>query len=159
MNYIDFDKLSAISVEEFNAARPYPHINPPGLLTDAGFRLLLDNMPSLDLFEQSFGYERRAGQAPHDRYSLEYTPETPVPTPWKEFIDELCSDAYRNEIARLLDAHKPEFRFHWHYTPRGADVSPYLPSEMILTYGIWSLWEWVFMTRFIFTNPGNALIL
>jgi hypothetical protein len=129
MNYIDFDRLSAISVKEFNAARPYPHINPPGLLTDAGYRLLLDNMPSLDLFEQSFGYERRAGQAPHDRYSLEYTPETPVPTPWKEFIDELCSDAYRNEIARLLDAHKPEFRFHWHYTPRGADVSPHCDAR------------------------------
>jgi hypothetical protein len=129
MTYIDFDKLSAITAEEFNAARPYPHINPHGLLTEEGYRRLLDNMPPLELFEQSFGYERRAGQAPHDRFSLEYTPETPVPAPWKAFIDELCSDAYRNEIARLLDAKKPEFRFHWHYTPSGADVSPHCDAR------------------------------
>jgi hypothetical protein len=35
------------------------------------------------------------------------------------------SDPYRNEIARLLGAKKVEFRFHWHYTPSGCDVSPH----------------------------------
>jgi hypothetical protein len=129
MNYLDFDRLRAIGTEEFNAARPYPHSNPQGLLTAEGYRALLDNMPPLSSFEQKFGYERRAGQAPHDRYSLEYTPDTEVPAPWQAFIAELCSDAYRNEIARLLDARKPEFRFHWHYTPSGADVSPHCDAR------------------------------
>ena len=92
------------------------------MLTDSGFNDLLENMPPQEMFEQKFGDKRRAGQAPHDRYSLEYTRGMPVPKPWKEFIAELCSDAYRKEIERLLGANKAEFRFHWHYTPSGADV-------------------------------------
>ena len=75
------------------------------------------------------GKERRAGQAPHDRYSLEYTPGMPVPKPWQDFITELCSDGYRQEIQRLLGARKVEFRFHWHYTPSGADVSPHCDAR------------------------------
>ena len=52
-----------------------------------------------------------------------------VPGPWKTFIDELCSDAYRKEVQRLLGARKVEFRFHWHYTPVGADVSPHCDAR------------------------------
>lgn len=129
MSYIDWDKLEAISVEEFEAVKPYPYWNSEGLLTDAGFQKLLANMPDLSIFDTRFGEERLAGQEPHDRYSLEYTPETQVPRPWKEFIDELCSDRYRNNIERLLRAPKIEFRFHWHYTPSGCSVSPHTDSS------------------------------
>jgi len=129
VNYIDFDRLAQIDTAGFNATSPYPYVNPCGLLTEAGFQALLDNMPDVALFEQKFGYERKAGQAPHDRFSLEYTPDTVVPKPWQEFIAELCSDAYRSEISRLLGAKKPEFRFHWHYTPNAADVSPHCDSR------------------------------
>ncbi|MCB1842200.1 MAG: hypothetical protein KDI09_04490, partial [Halioglobus sp.] len=31
--------------------------------------------------------------------------------------------------ARLLGARKIEFRFHWHYTPSGADVSPHCDAR------------------------------
>ncbi|MEZ5569135.1 MAG: hypothetical protein R3E54_12450 [Halioglobus sp.] len=128
MKYLDIDTLRNLSREDFLAVKPYPYFNEP-VLTDAGYNELLANMPPLELFEQKFGYERRAGQAPHDRYSLEYAPGMPVPLPWQTFIGELCSDAYRGEIARLLGARKIEFRFHWHYTPSGADVSPHCDAR------------------------------
>ena len=128
MRYLDIDKLEAIDATEFRNTRPYPWINPQGLLTDEGFELLLDNMPDVSLFEKKFGYERIAGQKPHDRYSLEYAPDTPVPTPWKEFIQELCGDRYRNKLAELFGARKINMRFHWHYTPNGCSVSPHTDS-------------------------------
>ena len=106
MKYLDIEKLRSLTFEGFRAVKPYPYFNSKGMLTDSGFQDLLENMPPLDMFEQKFGYERRAGQAPHDRYSLEYTPGMPVPRPWQEFIGELCSDTYRKEIERLLGAKK-----------------------------------------------------
>lgn len=128
MQYLDFDKLEAIDAAEFHNTSPYPWINPQGLLTDEGFEQLLNNMPDVSLFEKKFGYERIAGQKPHDRYSLEYAPETPVPAPWKEFIGELCSDRYRSKLAELFHARKINLRFHWHYTPNGCSVSPHTDS-------------------------------
>lgn len=128
MKYIDIERLRAVTLDEFRAIKPYPYLNTP-MLTAEGYQELLANMPTMELFDQRFGDERRAGQAPHDRYSLEYTPDTNAPQPWKEFIGELCSDAYRNEIGRLLGARKPEFRFHWHYTPSGCDVSPHCDAR------------------------------
>jgi len=127
--YIDFDKLDSIDADSFLSRKPYPYADLLHLLTPEGYEALQQNMPDLPLFEQKFGYERRAGQQPHDRYSLEYTPDTPVPEPWREFIGELCSDAYRNAIARIFNTPKPEFRFHWHYAPRGCSVSPHCDAN------------------------------
>jgi hypothetical protein len=129
VKYLNIEKLRGLSRDEFLTFKPYPYFNSEGVLTESGFQDLLANMPPLDLFEQKFGYERRAGQAPHDRYSLEYAHGMVVPQPWKEFIDELRSDAYRKEMERLLGAKKVEFRFHWHYTPSGADVSPHCDAR------------------------------
>jgi len=129
MNYIDIEKLRSLSLEDFLATKPYPYFNTEGVLTESGFQDLLHNMPTMDMFEQKFGDERRAGQTPHDRYSLEYTPDMTVPAPWQEFIDELRGDAYRGEIQRLLGAKKVEFRCHWHYTPTGCDVSPHCDAR------------------------------
>ena len=128
MKYLNIEKLQSVGHGEFMAVSPYPYFNAP-MLTEEGFQELLDNMPDMALFEQKFGKQRRAGQTPHNRYSLEYEPGMPVPQPWREFIDELCSDDYRSEIERLLGANKAEFRFHWHYTPNGADVSPHCDSR------------------------------
>lgn len=128
MRFINFDKLEQITREDFEAIKPYPYANEKGLLTDEGFQALLDNMPDLSLFAQNVGKKRRAGQAPHDRYSLEYAPDTPVPQPWQAFIRELCSDRYRKNISRILGAGKIGFRFHWHYTPAGCWVSPHTDS-------------------------------
>lgn len=129
MKYLNIEKLRSLRLEDFLAIKPFPYFNSDGVLTESGFQNLLANMPPLEMFEQKFGYERRAGQAPHDRYSLEYKRGMSVPEPWQEFIGELCSDAYRGEIERLLGARKVEFRFHWHYTPNGADVSPHCDAR------------------------------
>ena len=128
MQYLDIDKLESIDPAAFRATKPYPWANPQGLITDEGYERLLANMPDLSLFEQKFGYERIAGQKPHDRYSLEYAPDTPVPKPWRDFIAELCSDPYRQHMARLFGARKINLRFHWHYTPNGCSVSPHTDS-------------------------------
>ena len=128
MQYMNFDKFKAIDPVAFRNTKPYPYINPQGLLTEEGYQALLDNMPDISLFEKKFGYERIAGQKPHDRYSLEYTSDTEVPRPWKEFIEELCSDDYRLTLARLYEARKINLRFHWHYTPNGCSVSPHTDS-------------------------------
>jgi hypothetical protein len=128
MQYINFEKLESITHDQFWATEPYPFANEQGMLTEEGFDALLHNMPDIDLFFHNVGKERRAGQTPHDRYSLEYTPDTNVPKPWQEFIGELCSDRYRNNICRLFGVKKIEFRFHWHYTPTGCWVSPHTDS-------------------------------
>jgi Rps23 Pro-64 3,4-dihydroxylase Tpa1-like proline 4-hydroxylase len=128
VNYLDFEKLENISRDDFWATRPYPYANKEGLLTPEGYQQLLENMPAMELFYLNVGKPRRAGQTPHDRYSLEYTADTPVPAPWREFIGELCSDRYRDNICRLFDVSKVEFRFHWHYTPTGCWVSPHTDS-------------------------------
>ena len=54
MQYIDFDRFKAIDPAGFRTTQPYPWINPQGLLTDAGYQRLLDNMPDVSLFEKKF---------------------------------------------------------------------------------------------------------
>jgi len=108
-----------------------------GVNLDHVFPQDLDNMPDVSMFTRNFGKARRAEQAPHDRYSLEYVPGMDVPGPWQDFIAELRSDLYRDTIARLFDAKDPEFRLHWHYTPSGADVSPHCDSKREYGSHIW----------------------
>lgn len=125
MRYLALDKLAAVDAADFARRQPYPWLGIADLVTPEGYAELLANMPGLELFEKKFGYRRRAGQEPHDRYSLEFTPDTPVPAPWRAFIDELCNSGYREQIARLFRCRRPTFRFHWHYTPTGCSVSPH----------------------------------
>jgi len=127
--YLDFAKLEAIDPAAFRSTQPFPYANPYGLLTDEGYQQLLANMPDISLFEKIFGYRRLGGQEPHDRYSLEWTPEVKVPEPWEQFIAELRSERYRKAVARLMGGKKVEFRFHWHYTPNGCSVSPHTDSK------------------------------
>lgn len=129
MRYLDLSRLAAVDPAAFARAHPYPWQSIPGQITAAGYRELLANLPPLELFERKFGYRRRAGQAPHDRYSLEYTPETPVPRPWQDFIAELRSEEYRRQIMRIFGCRRPVFRFHWHYTPSGCAVSPHCDAR------------------------------
>ena len=109
--------------------RPYPSANPESLIRPEAWERLEAELPSLEQFDRKFGKKRRAGQAPHDRYSLEYTDDVPVSPAWKRFIDELRSDRYRENIRRLYGVRGVEFRFHWHYTQRGRAVSPHVDQE------------------------------
>jgi hypothetical protein len=127
--YLDTERLDALDATAFWSTEPYPWANPSHLLTNAGYEELLANLPSLELFARTFGKQRKAGQASHDRYSLEYDEALPVPKPWREFIDELRSNHYREPMRRLLRARAIEFRFHWHYTPTSASVSPHCDAR------------------------------
>ena len=129
IKYIDFEKLETIDPKAFRARKPYPYASLEHLIRPEGYDALLQNMPDLSLLEKKFGYERRAGQKPHDRYSLEYTEDSSTPAPWHAFIGELRSDRYRNAIAELFNVPKPEFRFHWHYASNGCSVSPHCDAN------------------------------
>jgi hypothetical protein len=104
-------------------------VNPEALIRPEAWEVLEAELPSLDLFDRKFGKERRAGQTPHDRYSLEYREGVPVSPAWRRFIDELRNDRYRDNIRRLYGVKGVEFRFHWHFTPRGRAVSPHVDQE------------------------------
>ena len=129
MQYLDFDRLDAIPTAAFRARRPFPWATTEHLLTPGGFRALRESLPELSLFERRFGEPRKAGQAPHDRYSLEYTDDVVVAPAWREFIAELRGDRYRGAMRRLLGGPRVEFRFHWHYTPSSCAVSPHCDAK------------------------------
>lgn len=128
MQYLDFDALEAIDPEAYQAIRPYPWINPEGLLTDEGFRRLVETLPDISLFERVYGVERAHGQMPHDRYNLEYTPGLELQEPWRDFISELTDGRYERLMCRLLGVPDLNLRFHWHYQPAGCSVSPHCDS-------------------------------
>lgn len=128
MRFVDTEKLEAIDPRDFENTRPYPFLNSEGLLTREGFETLLANMPDPEIFERNEGKKRRAGQAPHDRLSLEYDGDTQIPAPWEAFIEELCDGPYRAKMAQLMGAKRVLFRFHWHYTRSGRWVSPHTDS-------------------------------
>ena len=46
-----------------------------------------------------------------------------------DFVEELCGDRYRDFVCKLLDVSHVRFRFHWHFTPNGGEVSPHCDSK------------------------------
>ena len=125
MTYLNFDHLSELDAEAFQTTRPYPWINPAGLLTEAGYRRLVETLPDVALFDESFGVKRSFGQRPHDRYVLEYDDSLDVAQPWKDFVAELRGSAYRKFIARMMGNNRFTLNCHWHYAPAGGSVSPH----------------------------------
>lgn len=129
MPYLDYDRLGAIDARAFRTARPYPWVNPAGLLTPEGYRSLLEHLPTQEQFTPSFGKPRAHGQRSHDRFTLDYRDDLPVAEKWKDFIAELRSPTYRNFLGRLLGTRAFVLRFHWHYTPRGCSISPHCDAK------------------------------
>ena len=129
VNYLDFDLLDSIDASAYQAQKPYPWINPRNLITPDGWAELERDLPSVEDFAERMNEARRAGQKPHDRYSLEWKEEgVEVADSWRQFIGELRSDRYRNRICELFGVKKVEFRLHWHYTPAGGSVSPHVDA-------------------------------
>jgi hypothetical protein len=129
MTYIDFNRLQQLSPAEFQNARPYPWINPQGVLTDDGFRRLIATSPSIEQLHPYFGVARKHGQQSHDRYVLEYRPDLDLAPEWKAFIAELQSTEYMSFLRRISGLPSLSLRFHWHYTPRGCSVSPHCDAQ------------------------------
>jgi hypothetical protein len=129
MNYLNHDFMNRFDPRTFREADPYPWMNPEGMLTDAGYRELVEHMPDMSLFTPSFGVQRKYGQQSHERYILEYVDGLELPTCWQAFVDELRGDVYRQFITDLLGRGQFRFRFHWHYTPRACSVSPHCDAR------------------------------
>jgi len=126
MQYLDHEKLAAIDADAFAATKPYPFINPAGLLTDEGYARLIESQPDVSMLTPSFGRKRSHGQYSHDRYVLEYSPGLEnVPPAWEEFIAELHGPAYSDFIKRLYRCRSFKMNMHWHYAPSGCSVSPH----------------------------------
>ena len=111
----------------FQHQRPYPWVNPSGLVTEDGFKELRENLPQLSLFRKTFDKQRKYGQKSHDRYALKYDDATSarLPAVWREFIAELRGDEYASFLRRTLKARNFNLSFFWFFTPRGCSVSPH----------------------------------
>jgi hypothetical protein len=144
MQYLDYERLDAIATRDFQQTYPYPWINPAGLLTDAGYERLLATLPGTELMTPNFGKARSHGQKPHDRYALEYREGLDVDDAWHEFVGELMDEPYYQFVKRLFGRGRFKFNFHWHYTPKGASVSPHCDATRKLGSHI-----------FYFNAPGN----
>lgn len=129
MTYLDLERLAAIDAQAFRQRRPYPWVNPAGLLTEAGFETLRQTLPDLALFEPVIGKARKYGQQSHDRYALEWRPGVAVPRPWADFVAEIEGEAYRAFLRRVLGIDRFALRLHWHYTPSGCSVSPHCDAR------------------------------
>ena len=129
MRYLDFQRLAAIDPQQFQQEKPYPWINPEGLLTMEGYQQLLATLPDVSLFERKFGVKRAHGQESHDRFTLEYHETLPLELPWKTFIAELRGKEYQAWLKRLFNINSLELTLHWHYTPNGCSVSPHCDAK------------------------------
>jgi len=129
MPYLNPARLNTIDPTAFNTRKPYPWVNPSGVLLDQAYQQLVDTLPDVSAFASSFGEQRKYGQDPHDRFLLEYTGRTRLASPWKEFVHELQQPLYRQFLQRMFGVRSVALRFHWLYTPAGCSVSPHCDGE------------------------------
>ena len=129
MRYLDLPRLRAADARGFREAHPYPWTNPFGLLTASGYEALRRDLPDAALFTPTFAKKRKYGQRSHDRLTLEYAPDLPLPPSWRDFVAELQGREYRTFLHRMLGRRWLRLRFHWHYTPAGCSVSPHCDAR------------------------------
>jgi hypothetical protein len=129
VQYLDEAALNSLDPHAFRNQRPYPWSSLAGVLRADAFRTLRAEMPPVTMFQEVFGKTRRHGQRSHDRYALEYEPGLDLPASWAGFIDELQGRVYRRWLANAMGNDGFELRFHWHYTPGGASVSPHCDAK------------------------------
>ena len=129
MTYLDFQRMAAIDPQKFQQEKPYPWINPEGLLTPDGHQQLLLTLPDVSLFQRRFGVARAHGQQSHDRFTLEYQDDLPLTPPWKAFVAELHGNEYQAWLKRLFNVNSLDLTLHWHYTPNGCSVSPHCDAK------------------------------
>jgi hypothetical protein len=129
MPYLDWKRLDALDAPTFQAGKPYPWVNPEGLLIDPGYERLRATLPDAARFRADFGMARSHGQHSHDRYSLDYRNDLEIAQPWQEFIAELRGPRYRRFLWRMFGRRFLWLTFYWHYTPSGCSVSPHCDAK------------------------------
>ncbi len=127
--YLNTEVMDSIDPTAFRAQRPFPWANPQFFIRPERYPELLETLPDISEFRPFFGKQRKHGQASHDRYTLDYEDGMALSDPWEVFIGELRGDVYRRFVCRLLGVPDVRFRFHWHFTPDGGEVSPHCDSK------------------------------
>tara|TARA_R110002110_G_scaffold205066_1_gene416678 strand:- start:72208 stop:72969 length:762 start_codon:yes stop_codon:yes gene_type:complete len=154
--------LDTIDAAGFQAQKPYPWINPQFFITPERYGELLTALPPLEQFRAFFGKQRKHGQSSHDRYVLDYERGMDLAPVWRDFVEELCSDQYRDFVCRLLDVSDVRFRFHWHFTPNGGEVSPHCDSKGKIGSHIFYLnteqdWQWDWGGETVILDDGARI--
>ena len=132
MQYLNLDKLEAISADGFRQRAPYPWVNVPDILTDEGFGRLRQSLPEVELFERRVGVKRAFGQGYHDRYILHYKPELPLEEPWREFLAEIQGRTYESFVRRMFGLRPRDtyvLTMEWYYGWQGCAVSPHCDAR------------------------------
>jgi len=160
--YLNSDVLDAIDPAGFQLQEPFPWINPQYFVTPDRYHELLQSLPDVARFTPFFGKQRKHGQASHDRYILDYERGMDIAQPWREFVEELSSERYRDFICRLLDVSHVRFRFHWHFTPNGCVVSPHCDSRGKIGSQIFYLntaddWDWSWGGETVILDDGGRI--
>jgi len=160
--YLNSDVLEAIDPGEFRARRPFPWANPQYFIRPDRYPALLAQLPPLKQFRAFFGKQRKHGQASHDRYVLDYERGMDVAETWRDFVEELCDGEYRAFVCRLLDVREVRFRFHWHFTPSGGEVSPHCDSRGKIGSQIFYLnteqdWQWDWGGETVVLDDGGRI--
>ncbi len=127
--YLNPTVLDDIDPAGFQTSDPFPWVNPQHFVSPQRYQTLLDTMPDIGQFRAFFGKQRKHGQGSHDRFVLDYEDGMELSEPWQAFVNELKSPVYRKFICRLLEVSDVRFRFHWHFTPNGGEVSPHCDSK------------------------------
>ncbi|MGF1588781.1 MAG: 2OG-Fe(II) oxygenase [Pleurocapsa sp.] len=144
-SFINYELLKSFEAKSFIYNQPFPWYNFKQFLTLEGFQQLLQDFPSLELFEKHQGLERVYGQRPHDRYYLAYQTsiyrqvehqdrgiinDQDLPTSWQMFVHELeTSRIYQNFIKSLFEVADFQIRYAWHIGVTNSEVSPHTDAE------------------------------
>lgn len=163
MAYLNSAVLDSIDDAAFQAQDPYPWVNPQGFIRPDRYGELLEALPDVSQFRAFFGKQRKHGQASHDRYVLDYERGMPETIgPWRDFAEELCGEEYRRFVCRLLNVKDVRFRFHWHFTPNGGEVSPHCDSKGKIGSHIFYLntesdWQWNWGGETVVLDDGGKI--
>lgn len=125
MEFLNAEKLRSVDQNAFRAQKPYPWINPAGLLTEQAYERLSESLPDISMFRATFDRTRGGGQKSHDRYTLKYSEGLELPAPWAAFLEELRGEAYTRWLTEMLGFRNYRFDYFWFYTPNGCSVSPH----------------------------------
>ncbi len=129
MQYLNQERIEALSDETFRRQQPYPWVSIPTALTPEGFERLRTTLPEVELFDRKVGVKRGHGQAPHDRYILHYKPGMELPEAWKAFVAELHGKTYQTFLRRMLGPRKFILTLEWYYAWQGCSVSPHCDAR------------------------------
>jgi len=158
--FINGQVMASIDAAGFQAQRPYPWANPQYFIQPGRYGELLDSLPPLTQFRAFFGKTRKHGQGSHDRYVLDYERGMALAPAWRECVEELCGAQYRRFICGLLGVSSVRFRFHWHFTPRGGEVTPHCDSRGKIGSQIFYLnterdWQWDWGGETVILDDGG----